>query len=245
MRRIVSPSGEIEGPSSERTRVRRLPERGSYDRAFIDSILDEGLVCHVSFAAGGHPFVIPTTYARRGDLLYFHGLRGSRMMKHLRDGHPVAIAVTLLDGIVMARSAFHHSMNYRSVVVFGKPREVTDPDEKAVALDALVDHLVPGRRDHIRGPNQTESSKTLVAALQISEVSAKTRSGPPGDDEVDYELDTWAGVVPLELTPGPPEADPLLRAGIATPDHAQHYTRSPRPRQSDPQKGSPQEDLPA
>ena len=228
-RSILSRPDEPKGPPSERARVRRLPERGAYDREFIDSILDEGLVCHVSFAVDGHPFVIPTTYARRGDLLYFHGLRGSRMMKHLRDGHPVAVAVTLLDGIVMARSAFHHSMNYRSVVVFGTPREVTDPDEKSVALDALVDHLVPGRREHIRGPNETETSKTLVAALEISEVSAKTRSGPPGDEEMDYQLDTWAGVVPLELTSGPPVADPLLRPGIQIPEHARRYTRRPHP----------------
>ena len=190
-----------------RTTVRRLPARGSYDSATIHAILDEALICHVAFVVDGQPFVIPTIHARVGETLYFHGSTASRMMRAMSSGAQVCVTVTLLDGLVLARSAFHHSMNYRSVVVLGVPREVTDAEEKLRALDAIVEHVVPGRSGDARKPNPSELRATMVGALEISEASAKIRTGGPVDDEDDYALPVWAGVVPLKLTAGEPERD--------------------------------------
>jgi nitroimidazol reductase NimA-like FMN-containing flavoprotein (pyridoxamine 5'-phosphate oxidase superfamily) len=192
---------------TDRTRVRRLAKRGVYDAATIRTILDEALICHVGFAVDGKPVVIPTIHWRDGDRLYVHGSGASHMLRSLRDGVEACVTVTLLDGIVLARSAFHHSMNYRSVVVFAKAVEVTDRDEKLRALEKLVEHIVPGRSAEIRAPNESELRQTLVLSLPISEASAKIRTGPPIDDDEDYALPVWAGVVPITLTRGEPIED--------------------------------------
>ena len=210
---------------TERTTVRRLPKRGSYDRAVLDAILDEGLVCHVGFAVSGQPYVIPTTYGRVGDRLYLHGSAASRMLKELRGGIPVCVTVTHLDGLVLARSAFHHSMNYRSAVVLGMAEEVVDAEERGAALRAIVDHVVPGRWDTVRSPSEIELRATLVLRLAIDEASAKIRTGPPVDDDADYDLPCWAGVLPLRTTVLPAVADPRLPAGIAVPPHVSGYRR--------------------
>jgi nitroimidazol reductase NimA-like FMN-containing flavoprotein (pyridoxamine 5'-phosphate oxidase superfamily) len=208
-----------------RTRVQRLPKRGVYDRTAIDAILDEGLVCHVGFAVDGQPYVIPTTYGRIGDQLYIHGSAASRMLRALRGGIPVCVTVTLLDGLVLARSAFHHSMNYRSVVVLGVAVEVTGDAERMQALEAIVEHIVRGRWADIRWPTETELKATLVLRLPIDEASAKVRQGPPIDDEEDYALACWAGELPLRLIPQSPVADPRLDAGIAPPPAVRDYRR--------------------
>ena len=210
---------------TERTTVRRLPKRGSYDRAVLDAILDEGLVCHVGFAVSGQPYVIPTTYGRVGDRLYLHGSAASRMLKELRGGIPVCVTVTHLDGLVLARSAFHHSMNYRSAVVLGMAEEVVDAEERGAALRAIVDHVVPGRWDTVRSPSEIELRATLVLRLAIDEASAKIRSGPPVDDDADYELPFWAGELPIRTTVLPAVADPRLLAGIPVPPHVTGYRR--------------------
>lgn len=202
------------GPT-RRTTVRRLPDRARYETSTIQAILDEGLVCHVGFVDGGQPFVIPSTYARVDDRLLIHGSAASRMIRALAGGAPACVSVTLLDGLVMARSGFHHSMNYRSVVVVGVAVEVTDPLEKARALDAIVDHVAPGRTAEVRGPSELELRATRVVWLSLAEASAKVRSGPPKDDEEDHALPCWAGELPLRLVPQEPVPDPLLRPGIA------------------------------
>lgn len=193
-------------PVTDRTRVRRLAQRGHYETETIHAILDEALMCHVGFVVDGQPVVIPTIHWRDGDTLYFHGSAASRMLRSLRDGVDACVTVTLLDGLVLARSAFHHSMNYRSVVVFGKAREVGE-DEKPRALEMLVEHVIRGRSKDVRPPNQKELRQTLVLALPIDEASAKIRTGGPVDDEEDYALPVWAGVLPLALKPGEPIAD--------------------------------------
>ena len=208
---------------SDRTTVQRLPKRGSYDRDILNAILDEGLVCHVGFVAAGQPYVIPTTYGRVGDQLYVHGSAASRMLKAMKGGLPVCFTVTHLDGLVLARSAFHHSMNYRSVVVLGLAQEVIDPQERVDALRAIVDHVVPGRWDEIRPPSENEMRATLVLRLAIEEASAKIRTGPPVDDDADYELPFWAGEVPIRTTVLPAIADPRLAAGIVIPAHVTGY----------------------
>jgi uncharacterized protein len=192
---------------TERTRVRRLAKRGAYDVATIHAILDEALICHVGFAVDGKQVVIPTIHWRDGDRLYVHGSGASHMLRTLRDGVDACVTVTLLDGLVLARSAFHHSMNYRSVVIFAKAIEVTDRDEKLRALERLVEHIVPGRSSEVRGPNESELRQTLVLSLPIAEASAKIRTGPPIDDEEDYALPVWAGVVPITLVKGDPIQD--------------------------------------
>lgn len=192
---------------SERTTVKRLAKRGVYEREAIYAILDEAPICHVGFVVDGAPVVIPTIHWREGDELYFHGSAASRMLRSLRGGVDACVTVTLLDGLVLARSAFHHSMNYRSVVVFGKAREVTEREEKLRALDRLVEHVVPGRSAVVRPPNESELRQTLVLALPLSEASAKVRTGGPIDDEEDYALPVWAGVIPIALTKGEPIAD--------------------------------------
>jgi len=210
--------------ATERTRVRRLPERASYDPATVHAILDQGFVCHVGFEVDGQPYVVPTGYARAGETLYLHGSTGSRL--GLRPGDPVCVTVTLVDGLVLARSAFHHSMNYRSVTVLGRTRPVTDPREKEAALRAFVEHVVPGRSDEIRGGDRKELVATAVLAVALEEVSAKVRTGPPKDDEEDYALPMWAGVLPLALTPGAPEPDPRLDPAMPVPAHVLGWRRT-------------------
>jgi uncharacterized protein len=215
----VSAGGERRAapPPSERARVRRLANRGSYERALVEAILDEGMVCHVGFVVAGHPVVIPTTYARDGERLILHGSVASRMLQHLAAGVEACVTVTLLDGLVLARSAFHHSMNYRSVVVFGVARELTEPAAKRRALDLLVARLACGRHEQVRDPNARELAATSVMEIPLGEASAKVRSGPPVDDAGDLGLPVWAGTVPLSLVPGDPVPAPGLAAGLAPP----------------------------
>ncbi len=223
-------SEERRGAPTPRTTVRRLPERARYDRDTIHAILDEGLVCHVGFVADGQPFVVPSTYARWDDLLVIHGSAASRMVRALAAGAPACVSVTLLDGLVLARSAFHHSMNYRSVVVVGTATEVTDPAQKVRALDAIVEHVAPGRAARVRPPSENELRATRVVTLPLDEASAKVRTGPPKDDEADYALPVWAGEIPLGLRPSQPVADPRLASGIAVPPEVAIWRRPGRPR---------------
>jgi nitroimidazol reductase NimA-like FMN-containing flavoprotein (pyridoxamine 5'-phosphate oxidase superfamily) len=206
---------------TERTRIGRLPERGHYDRATIDAILDEALICHVGFVVEGRPVVIPTIHARVGDHLYFHGSPAAGMLRTLRGGVDACVTATLLDGLVLARSAFHHSMNYRSVVVFGKAEEVLDREEKLRVLEKLVEHVCRGRAADARGPNEKELKQTLVLRIPIAEASAKIRTGPPKDDAEDYALPIWAGVLPLALTPGVPIPD----NAVPVPQYVMRYRR--------------------
>ena len=209
---------------TERTRLRRLPERGAYDRPSVHAILDEGFICHVGFVVDGQPFVIPTGYARVGDIIYLHGSSGSRL--GLRPGMDVCVTVTLLDGIVLARSAFHHSFQYRSVVVLGRTRLVTDPEEKDTALSALMEHFVPGRSTDVRPGDRRELAATAVLALPLEEVSAKVRTGDPKDEEEDYDLPYWAGILPLTLEPGRPVPDSRLKPGIPVPSYVTAWSRN-------------------
>ena len=210
---------------TERTQIHRLPKRGVYDRQAVYRILDEGLVCHVGFVAEGKPVVIPTGYGRKDDRLYVHGSTASRMFRALGKGADVCITVTLVDGLVLARSAFHHSMNYRSVVIFGQATVLEDPAGKREALHAFTDHVAPGRWQDIRQPNEKELQATTVLAVPLEEVSAKVRTGPPLDDEEDYALSVWAGVLPFEFTPGAPVPDARLPQEIAVPGYVQKYSR--------------------
>jgi nitroimidazol reductase NimA-like FMN-containing flavoprotein (pyridoxamine 5'-phosphate oxidase superfamily) len=214
---------------TERTRVRRLPKRASYEAGAIYTILDEGLVCHVGFAIDGQPYVIPTTYARIGDQLYLHGSAASRMLRTLAGSVPVCVTVTLLDGLVLARSAFHHSMNYRSVVVLGTATEVVDPTERLAALEAIVEHMRPGRWRDVRPPSEQELRATAVLRLPLAEASAKLRTGPPLDDDDDLTRGCWAGEIPLRLTPQAPVADPQLPPGTALPAPTLHKKSGSRP----------------
>jgi hypothetical protein len=210
-------------PTTERTRIRRLSERGRYDRETIEEILDEALICHVGFVVDDMPYVIPTIHARVGSTLYFHGSPASRMLRLLEKGASVSATATIVDGLVVARALFHHSMNYRSAVVFGIPRLVDDPEERTVAFRAITEHVLPGRWDEARRPNPKEDKGTLLVAMPIDESSAKVRTGPPGDDDEDYELDIWAGVIPLTLSVGEPEPDPRLKPGVELPDSVRAY----------------------
>jgi len=218
-----SPQNATPYPSSERSQVKRLPERGSSDRATIEAILDEGLICHVGFVQDGEPFVIPTIYARDGDVLFLHGSPASRMLRQLARGVPVCVTVTHLDGLILARSAFHHSMNYRSVVLFGTARLIKDPQEKLRALEAVVEHVVPGRSRDARPPNDFELKYTQVLALKIDEATAKVRTGGPKDDAEDMALPVWAGEIPLRLSTQPPIQDAECRQ--PTPDYVTGYRR--------------------
>lgn len=212
--------------SSPRTRLRRMPARGDHSRETIDEILDDALVAHVGFAVDGQPYVIPTLHARVGDSVYFHGSSASRTMRALANGTPACLTVTLLDGLVLARSAVHHSVNYRSVVVFGEARPIAVPAEKAAAIEAFTERLIPGRWSEVRAPTAKELKAIQVLALPLSEASAKVRSGPPVDDEEDYELDAWAGVIPLETAAGAPRPDARLADGTPLPASACEWTAS-------------------
>lgn len=213
-----------------RTTVRRLAKRAVYGRDTVYGILDEALVCHVGFIVDGQPMVIPTIHTRVGDQLYVHGSVASRMLRSLEQGVEACVTVTILDGLVLARSAFHHSMNYRSVVILGKGMPVTDPQEKLRVLEALVEHVVPGRAGEVRPPNESELKATLLIRLPLQEASAKVRSGPPVDDEEDYALPIWAGVLPLALVPGVPIEDGRNVPGVAVPESASSYARPGAPR---------------
>ncbi|HTQ54069.1 MAG TPA: pyridoxamine 5'-phosphate oxidase family protein [Bryobacteraceae bacterium] len=202
---------------TDRTQVKRLPKRAVYDQAQVHAILDEGFICHIGFVAEGQPYVIPTGYARAGEQLYIHGSAASRMLRTLGQGLPLCVTVTLVDGLVMARSAFHHSMNYRSVVVLGKARLVTDPEEKMAALGYFTNHIMPGRWEAVRQPTEQEMKSTTVLALPLDEVSAKVRTGGPIDDEEDYALPVWAGVLPVHLQFGEPVPDARLHADAPPP----------------------------
>jgi uncharacterized protein len=210
---------------TERTKLKRLPKRGHFDHETVYEILDEGFICHVGFAPEGQPFVIPTGYARVDDKLYIHGSAASRMLRTLSGGVDTCVTVTILDGLVLARSAFHHSMNYRSVVIFGRATLVDDRDEKIAALIALSEHIVRGRWDDVREPTEQEMRATTVLSLPLDEASAKIRTGPPVDDEEDYALPVWAGVIPLRLEAGEPIQDPRLPDGIEPPEYARNYKR--------------------
>lgn len=210
---------------SARTRVVREPMRAVYDRETVYGVLDEGFLCHIGFVVDGQPYVIPTSYGRKGANLYVHGSAASRMLRHLDDGVPMCVTVTLLDGLVLARSVFNHSMNYRSVVILGKAVLVEDPAEKLEALRALSEHIIPGRWADARQPNEKELKATSVLRVPIDEFSAKVRSGPPLDDEEDYSFPTWAGVVPLEVKAGEPVNDPNLDPSRAVPPYACEYRR--------------------
>ena len=208
-----------------RTRVVREADRAVYDRKMIYRILDEGFLCHVGFAIDGQPFVIPTSYGRKDANLYIHGSAASRMLRQMKDGVAVCVTVTLLDGLVLARSVFNHSMNYRSVVILGKAVLVDDPEEKLGALRVLSEHIIPGRWDDARQPNDRELKATSVLRVAIEEFSAKVRTGPPIDDAEDYSFPTWAGVVPLEIKVGTPIDDSGLLPGRDVPAYVKGYSR--------------------
>jgi uncharacterized protein len=217
-------------PASERVRLRRRRERGSYDRAVIDAILDEALIAHLGITdEHGRPLVIPTLHARGGDLVYIHGSVGSRTLRALAAGAPACLTVSLIDGLVLARSAMHHSANYRSVMLMGQARSVEEPEEKLAAFQVIVEHIVPGRWRDVRPPTHKELKATSVVAIPIDEASAKVRVGPPLDDEEDYSLPAWAGVIPLITEARTPEPDPRLREGIAPPAYATRYRRPGSP----------------
>jgi uncharacterized protein len=210
-------------PPSERSSVKRLSNRGVYDRTTIDEILDEGLICHVGFSANGQTFVLPTIHVRIGDRVFLHGSPASRLLQALANGAEACLTVTLVDGLVLARSAFHHSMNFRSVVLFGTATVVEDEAEKLAVLEALTEHLIPGRWADVRRPTPQELRQTRVLSIPIHEASAKVRTGPPLDDEPDYELPIWAGVIPLRLSAADAVADPKLKPGIEPPLYAVNY----------------------
>ncbi|HLJ86698.1 MAG TPA: pyridoxamine 5'-phosphate oxidase family protein [Candidatus Angelobacter sp.] len=209
---------------TDRTKVRRVPKRGSQEPRDVFEILDAGFLAHVGFNVDGQPFVVPTLYGRKDDVLYLHGSSASRMMLKLEAGIPACVTVTLVDGLVLARSAFHHSMNYRSVMAFGIARKIDDQEEKLLGLQAISDHLIAGRWDDVRYPTEKELKATALLAFQIEEASAKVRRGEPIDDEEDYGLNVWAGVLPLELTPKAPVPDSRLLEGIDAPEYVVRYS---------------------
>ena len=211
---------------TERTRIRRLPARGHYDRQTVYRILDEALICHVGFAHEGQPYVIPINFARLGDTVVLHGARASRLLKHIAAGNPVCVEATILDGLVLARAVFHHSVNYRSVVLFGKGRLVESDQEKMAALEAVTEHLIPGRWREARLPNRKELDATSVVSIPIEAASAKVRLGPPIDDEEDYDLPVWAGVLPLQERASTPLRDERQTEEIRLPAYLTDYSRT-------------------
>jgi nitroimidazol reductase NimA-like FMN-containing flavoprotein (pyridoxamine 5'-phosphate oxidase superfamily) len=208
---------------TDRSRIKRLHERGSYDRAAIDAVLDAGLVCHVGYSFDDHPYVTTTSYWRDGGRVYWHGSSASRMLRRVKGGVPVCFNVALIDGLIMARSGFHHSINYRNVMLFGRAEPLDDPEAKLAALEAFTERLWPGRWAEMRATTTQELKATTVVAMAIEEGGAKIRTGPPKDDEEDYALDIWAGVIPLKLTAGAPVPDPRLKPGIPLPAHIEGF----------------------
>jgi nitroimidazol reductase NimA-like FMN-containing flavoprotein (pyridoxamine 5'-phosphate oxidase superfamily) len=209
-----------------KTRINRLPKRGHYDRETIYKTLDEALICHVAFVENGQPFVIPINFARVDDTIVLHGAKASRLLKHIAEGNPVCIEATVVDGLVLARSVFHHSVNYRSVVLFGTGRPVEDENEKLAALEAVTEHLIPGRWREARLPNRKELNATRVVSIKIDEASAKVRVGPPIDDPEDYSLPVWAGVLPLQESALAPVRDQLQGEAIPLPEYISGYSRT-------------------
>ncbi len=205
--------------STARTQLRRLPDRGSHDPETVHAILDAAFLAHVGFCVNGQPFVIPTLFGRDGDTLYLHGSAASRMLRELETGVPACVNVTLVDGLVLARSAFHHSMNYRSVVAFGKARKINEPERKTQALRVIAEHLIAGRWNDVRAPSEKELKATTALEFSIEEASAKIRTGPPNDEEEDYALPVWAGILPLQLEAKTPVPDPRLANGIRVPEY--------------------------
>jgi len=217
---------------TERTTLKRLAKRGNFDRDVVYGILDEAFICHVGFIVEGRPVVIPTAYGRVGDRFYLHGSAANRMLRTAETGVDICVTVTLVDGLVLARSAFHHSINYRSVVIFGRALVVEDSREKFEALRSFTQHVVPNRWSDVREPTDSELKATIVLYLELMEVSAKVRTGPPIDDEDDYAMPVWAGEIPLRLVAGVPVSDPRLPPGIDPPQYVRDYSR-PAP-ESDP-----------
>ena len=215
-----------EFPIIDLNRVRRVPKRAQYDKETIYRILDEGLVCHVGLVEDGQPVVIPMNYARRDDTLILHGAPASRLLQYVQAGHPVCVTVTLLDGLVLARSVYHHSMNYRSVVVFGRGRLIEAEQEKLAALEVLTEHILPRRWQDARRPNRQELDATAVVSVAIESASAKVRTGPPADDEDDYQLPVWAGVLPIQQQALTPVNDPRLHTDMPVPHSVSNYRRT-------------------
>jgi len=205
--------------NSHRSKIKRIPSRGYYDKKTINQIIDEALYCHVSFVHDNQPYIIPTIHARLNDRIVLHGAKGSRMMKHIAEGNEICIAITHMDGLVLARSVFHHSMNYRSVVIFGKGKLLENKVEKLEALKTITEHLIPGRWEDARKPNKKELNATTVVSIDINEASAKIRTGPPIDDEEDYKLTVWAGVIPISQKFDSPMNDPKLNEDIVLPNY--------------------------
>ena len=210
-------------PKTARNKVKRLPERGHYDAATIYPIVDAALICHVGFALDGQPYVIPTLHARRDDTILLHGAKGSRLLRHIQSGGEVCITITLIDGIVLARSVFHHSINYRSVVLFGKGAVIADDQLRLQALEAFTERLIPGRWQDARLPNALELKQTTIVAVPIASASAKLRTGPPGDEDDDLDLPVWAGILPIRQIAGAPVADPQLKPGVELPDYIRDF----------------------
>ncbi len=212
-------------PKTDQNRIKRPPERGHYDRETIYRILDEALICHVGFAEKGQPYVIPINFARVEDTIVLHGAKASRLLKHIEAGHPVCVTATLVDGLVLARSVFHHSVNYRSAVLFGKGRPVEDEQEKLAALEAISDHLIPGRWQEARLPDHKEMNATRVVSIQIDGASAKIRMGPAVDEQEDYDLPVWAGLLPMQEVTSSPIRDELLPEDVPLPEYVAGYSR--------------------
>jgi nitroimidazol reductase NimA-like FMN-containing flavoprotein (pyridoxamine 5'-phosphate oxidase superfamily) len=211
---------------TNRTKVNRLPKRAVYDKETIHNILDETFICHVGFKIEGRVYIIPTAFGRKDDYIFIHGSKNSRMLNSIKTGEDVCISVILADGLVLARSAFHHSVNYRSVIIFSKGIEIIEPDKKTEALKVILEHIMPGRWDDVRCPNQKELNATSVFSFKLDEASAKIRTGPPIDDEEDLDLNVWAGILPLKVVPNEPVKDEGLNKGILTPDYIINYKKS-------------------
>ncbi|MGH7125895.1 MAG: pyridoxamine 5'-phosphate oxidase family protein [Stellaceae bacterium] len=220
---MANDAASIDYPTTEKTRVKRLHERGHYDRETVYAILDAGFICHVGYLIDDQPYVTPTSYWREGDRVYWHGSSASRMLRTISKGIKVCLTVTHVDGLVLARSGFHSSINYRAVMAFGEAEVITDEAHKRNALEAFVEHVTPGRWDMLRPVTSQELKGTTVLSMNLSEVSAKVRTGPPKDDEEDYALPVWAGVLPLKVMSGPPEADPRLTQSVPIPEHARKF----------------------
>ena len=208
-----------------RNKIKRMPERGHYDHETVYAIVDEALICHVGIVQDGQPVVIPTIHARIGDSIVLHGAKASRLLKYVGEGHRVCITVTHIDGLVLARSVFHHSMNYRSAVIFGRGYVIEDLDERREAMRAITEHLIPGRWDDARQPTSKEDKGTAFVKINIEDASAKIRTGPPGDEDEDYTLPIWAGIIPIRPVYLQPEPDPVLNEGIDVPDYVKNYSR--------------------